>query len=60
MNLSIVILTKNNDKTIENTLKTAIFADEILVIDDFSTDNTLIISVSPIYRHSVRNSDERS
>ena len=43
MNLSIVILTKNNDKTIENTLKTAIFADEILVIDDFSTDNTLNI-----------------
>lgn len=44
MNISVVILTKNDEKTIENTLKSVSFADEISVIDDFSTDNTLNIA----------------
>jgi (heptosyl)LPS beta-1,4-glucosyltransferase len=42
--LSIVILTKNNDDTIEDTLKSAQWADEILIIDSGSTDNTLQIA----------------
>lgn len=40
MRLSTVILTKNEEKTIENTLKSVLFSDEIIVIDNFSNDNT--------------------
>ena len=41
MNISAIILTKNNQKKLENTLKSVAFAKEILLIDDNSTDNTL-------------------
>ncbi len=41
--LSIVVLTKNEEKNIVDCLESAIWADEIIVIDDFSTDRTLEI-----------------
>ena len=41
MNISAVILTKNNQNTLERTLKSVSFAKEKLLIDDSSTDNTL-------------------
>jgi glycosyltransferase involved in cell wall biosynthesis len=39
--LSVIILTKNEEKNIIDCLETVEFADEILVIDDNSTDRTL-------------------
>jgi len=44
MKLSIVILTKNNQDTIEYAIKSSLFADEILIIDSGSTDKTLEIA----------------
>lgn len=41
MKISAVILTKNEDNNIERCLKSLDFCDEIIVIDDYSTDNTL-------------------
>ena len=39
--LSVVVLTKNSAKEIEKCLKSLVFADEVIVIDDGSTDSTL-------------------
>lgn len=44
MNLSVVILTKNEEEQIERAIRSALFADEILLIDDYSTDKTLEIA----------------
>ncbi len=41
--LSAVILTKNNDSTIEKCIRSVSFCDEVLAIDDMSTDNTKIM-----------------
>ena len=41
MKLSAVVLTKNEEKNIERCLKSIDFCDEIIVVDDYSTDNTL-------------------
>lgn len=38
--LSVLILAKNEEKNIEDCIKSAAFADEIVVIDDFSADGT--------------------
>ena len=43
MNLSGVVLTKNEEKNIEACLKSLSFCDEIVVIDDFSEDKTIEI-----------------
>src|SRR3989338_6025984 len=40
MNLSAVVLTKNEEKNIERCLKALDFCNEIIVVDDYSTDNT--------------------
>ena len=40
MSLSIVVLTKNEEKNIKRCLEACLFADEVLVIDDFSRDDT--------------------
>jgi len=39
--LSAVVLTKNEEKNIERCLKSLDFVDEIVVVDDYSSDNTL-------------------
>lgn len=41
---SVVILTKNSDKHLEACLASAAFADEVLILDSGSTDNTLTIA----------------
>src|SRR3990167_4800317 len=41
MKISAVILTKNEEKNIQRALKSVDFCDEIIIIDDYSTDNTL-------------------
>lgn len=42
--LSVVIISRNEEQNIENCLKSVSFADEIIVIDDFSDDDTVKIS----------------
>lgn len=44
MVLSVIILANNEEKTIEGCLKSVRFADEIVVIDDYSTDKTVEIA----------------
>lgn len=44
--LSVLILAKNEEKNIADCIKSIQFADEIIVIDDFSTDETAAISQS--------------
>jgi len=39
--LSAVVLTKNEERNIERCLRSLDFVDEIVVVDDYSTDNTL-------------------
>lgn len=39
--LSAVVLTKNEEKNIERCLKSLDFVDEIVVVDDYSSDRTL-------------------
>ena len=41
MKLSAVVLTKNEEKSIERCIKSLLFCDEIIIIDDYSEDNTL-------------------
>ncbi len=40
MSLSVVVLTKNEEKNIEKCINSVLFADEIIVIDDYSEDKT--------------------
>lgn len=44
MSLSVLILAKNEEKNIRDCIRSAQFADEVVVIDDFSTDNTVKIA----------------
>lgn len=44
--ISIVILTKNEEKNILKCLNTCLFADEIIIVDDYSRDDTVKISKS--------------
>lgn len=44
MKISCVILTKNNQNTLPECVKSVQFCDEIVIIDDFSTDGTLKIA----------------
>ena len=41
MKLAVIILTHNEERHIEDCIKSAAFADEILVIDDMSADRTV-------------------
>lgn len=43
MKISAVILTKNEEKNIERCLRSLDFCDEIIIVDDYSTDKTLEI-----------------
>lgn len=42
--ISAVILTKNNQKTIKKSIEGVSFADEVIVIDDYSIDKTVAIA----------------
>lgn len=44
MNLSVVVLAKNSQESLQKTLKSIQFADEIIVIDDNSSDDTVKIA----------------
>ena len=44
--ISALILAKNEERNIEECIKTVLFCDEVLVIDDFSTDRTKAIAES--------------
>ena len=46
VNLSVLILAKNEEKNIEACIRSALFADEVLVIDDMSSDRTKEIAES--------------
>lgn len=42
--ISAVVLTRNEEKNIERCLKSLIFCDEVVIVDDFSKDKTLSIA----------------
>ena len=44
VNVTVLILAKNEEHNMKECLETVDFADEIIVIDDFSTDKTKEIS----------------
>jgi len=44
MNLTAIVLTKNEEKNITECLKSIAFANEIIVIDDYSQDSTFKIA----------------
>ena len=46
LNLSVLILAKNEEDNIKECIESILFADEIIVIDDYSTDNTAAIAES--------------
>ena len=54
--LSVVVITKNEEANIERCLGSAGFADEIVVLDSYSTDKTLEIAgrfTKNIYKHNM-------
>lgn len=44
MNISVVMLAKNNEKTIENSLKSLVDFNDVVVYDNGSTDETINIA----------------
>jgi glycosyltransferase involved in cell wall biosynthesis len=42
--LSVIILTKNSERYLQRCLSSVLFCDEIIVIDDYSDDDTLMIA----------------
>lgn len=56
--ISAVVLTKNEQDSVERCLKSVSFCNEILIIDDFSTDNTTNIAkkyASKIFKNKLNN-----
>jgi len=49
--ISVVVLTKNEENHIEDCLKSVVWADEIIVVDDLSTDATL--EIASRYAHRI-------
>lgn len=44
MSISVVVLTKNSEKTLKRCLQSVSFADELIIVDDFSVDKTVDIA----------------
>lgn len=44
MSISVIIITKDEEKNIARAVKSASFANEVLVVDDYSSDNTVSIA----------------
>lgn len=53
MDISAVVLTKNEEKNIERCLKSLSFCDEIVIVDDYSEDKTLEIVHEVLKVHKV-------
>lgn len=56
MSLSVIILAKNEAKNIGDCIASALFADEVLVIDDLSTDATVELATklgAKVYQHAM-------
>lgn len=56
-NLSIIILTKNEEKQIASAIKSVSFGKEIIIVDDYSTDKTNIIAKknnAKIHKHHLK------
>src|SRR4030042_6223066 len=49
--ISVVVLTHNNAGSIEQTLQSLAWSDEIIIIDDYSTDKT--ISIASTYKAKI-------
>ena len=47
--LSIVIATRNEEKKIKGAIESVLWADEIIVIDHFSTDKTGMINANDFF-----------
>jgi glycosyltransferase involved in cell wall biosynthesis len=43
-NLSVIIICKNNEDTIKDAINSALFVDEVIILDSGSTDNTIKIA----------------
>jgi len=57
MKLSAVILAKNEEKLIQKAIASVTFCDEIIVIDDFSTDKTIHLAKEAgavVYEHELK------
>lgn len=58
MKISAVVITKNEEKNIQGCLKKVQWCDEVIVIDDHSTDRTVSLaekSGAKVYTHSLEN-----
>ncbi|OGK10055.1 hypothetical protein A2767_00290 [Candidatus Roizmanbacteria bacterium RIFCSPHIGHO2_01_FULL_35_10] len=53
MKITVVILTKNEEKNIERAIKSVQFCNEIIIIDDYSSDKTLDIVYKVLKVHKV-------
>ena len=54
--LSALILAKNEEKNIADCIKSVAFADEVVVVDDFSTDETAAVAArlgARVVRHAL-------
>lgn len=51
MNISAVVLTKNEENNIERCLRSTLFCNEIVIIDDFSDDKTINIIEKTLSNH---------
>ena len=57
-NITAIVLTKNEENNIEKCLKSLLWCDEILVIDDYSSDKTIQLAKklgAKVYKRKLNN-----